>query len=51
MDPDLGKKPTFSLFDGGSGVYGIVLVVVYGVVVMVMVGMMVSRVLAFTRRE
>ena len=44
MDPDLGKKPTFSL-DDGSGVYGVVLVMVYRVV------MMVSRVLAFSRRE
>ena len=38
-------------FDGGSGVYGVVLVMVYGVVVMVLVlvEMMVSRVLAFSR--
>ena len=37
MDPNLVKKPAFSLFDGASGVYGIVLVMVYGVVVMVVV--------------
>ena len=31
--------------------YGVVLVMVYGVLVMVLVVMMVSRVLAFSRRE